>query len=197
MRLLIKLIVVLLPLAGFVWGVMELQTLMAEGRGMESIAWLLGALALLAAVEGLLFRYWLLPSFGEKLGERIYAGGYWPEDDPLLVLVERIRREKDAQLLPPLEKAVLADARRMRGWLEYAHVLQEVFNRHEEALQVLYRGAAKVRPVEDRPMLLCRAAHIAANELRDTARAQELYREAAQRYPRSTYGKLAASRLQP
>ncbi len=195
MRLLLKFVVVLLPLAGFVLLVFRMQEMLEAGERLQTLGWLLGALALLAIVEGLLFRFWLLPGFGEKLGERIYAGGYWPEDDPLLVLVERIRREKDPALLPQLEKAVLADARRMRGWQEMAHVLQDTFGRHEEALQLLRRGAGKVRPAEDRPMLLCRAAHIAATELRDPARAQALYREAAERYPRSTYGKLAASKL--
>ncbi len=195
MRLLLRLIVVLLPLAGFVWVVLELQRMLDEGQGLATISWLLGALAVLAVVEGLLFRFWLLPAFGAHLGERIYQGGYWPEDDPLLVLVERIRRDKDDKLLPKLEKAVLADARRARAWQEYAHVLQEVFAHHADALQVLCRGAEKVRPAEDRAMLLCRAAHIAAEELRDDRRAQELYREAAERYPRSSYGRLAATRL--
>ncbi len=195
MKLVFRIIVALIPLAGFVWVVMELQRLMAEGHPGHAFGWLFVALVALAVVEGVLVRFWVLPTFAQMLGERIYAGGYWPDADPLLVLVSRIRREKDETLLPQLEKAVLADAQRVRGWQEYAHVLQEVFGRHEEALLQLSRGATKVKPREDRPMLLCRAAHIASADLRDEARAQELYREAAERFPDTTYGELAASRL--
>ncbi len=192
---LFKFIVVLLPLAGFVWAVLRVRTLMDEGQGLLALACLLGALAALALVEGVIFKWWILPSVAGELGERVYAGGsYTPAEDALVVLVARIRQEKKRELLPELEKLVLADSRRTRGWQEYAHVLQDVFGDAPAALGVLRRGAACVRGKEDRAMLLCRAAYLAGDALRDAAQARELYSEAAQRYPRTVYGGFAAQR---
>ncbi len=193
---LFKLIVVLLPLSGFVWAVLQVRSLMEEGHGVLSIACLLGALGALVLIETLLFKFWLLPPLAGELGERVYAGGgYSPAEDALLVLVERIRREKDGSLLPELEHQVQADSRRVRGWQEYAHVLQDVFGDAPAALDVLRRGAASVRNREDCAMLLCRAAYLAADALRDNSLARELYGEAAERYPRTAYGKFAARKL--
>ncbi len=192
---LVKLIVVLLPLAGFACAVLQLRGLMDEGRGLFAILCLLGALAALALVETLLFRFWILPPLAGELGERVYSGGtYSPAEDALVVLTERIRQEKGLSLLPELEKLVLADARRTRGWQEYAHVLQDVFHDAPAALEVLRRGAVRVGGREDRAMLLCRAAYLAADALHDAELADALYREAAERYPRTTYGRFAAQR---
>ncbi len=193
---LVKLFVVLLPLAGFVLVVLQVRELMDEGQGLLALAWLLGALVGLAVLETAIFKFWILPPFAGELGERVYAGGgYTPAEDALLVFVERIRQEKAAELLPELEKRVLADARRARGWLEYAHVFQEVFGDTSAALDVLRKGVVRVRDKEERAMLLCRAAYLAMDALRDSTLARELYSEAAERYPRTAYGKLAANKL--
>ncbi len=193
----VKIFAVLLPIAAFAWVVFaKVRVLMDAGKGLTSIVWMLGALAALAVVETALFKWWILPSIAQQVGERVYAGGsYMPSEDRLLVLVERIRAEKDRELLPLLEKCVLADARRARGWQEYAHVLHEVFADAPAALAVLRRGAQRARGKEDRAMLLCRAAHLAADAMRDSALASELYQEAAERYPRTAYGKFAAGKL--
>ncbi len=192
----IRVVVVLLPLAGFVLAVLRVRSLMDEGRGLLSLAVLLAALVVLVLVELPLFKWWILPRFAGEIGERVYAGGdYSPAEDALLVLVERIRQEKDRNLLPELERQVLADARRTRGWQEYAHVLRDVFADAPAALAVLRRGAARVRGGEDRAMLLCRAAYLAVDALRDAALARQLYAEAAERYPHTAYGKLAADKL--
>ncbi len=188
-----KLIAVLLPLAGFVFAVLQVRALMDEGQGLQAIGLLLASLVGLALVEGLLFKWWILPPIAGELGERVYAGGsYTPSGDRLLVLVERIRQEKDRDLLPELEKLVLADARRARAWQEYAHVQSEVFADAPAALAVLRRGAERVRGKEDRAMLLCRAAYIARH---DSFLARELYEEAARKYPNTVYGKLARGKL--
>ncbi len=192
----IKLIAVLLPLAAFVLAVLYVRLLMDEGQGLLAIGLLLAALAALALLETLLFKFWILPPIATELGERVYAGGvYTPAEDALLVQVARIRELRDRSLLPALEKLVLGDSQRTRGWQEYAHVLHEVFADAPAALATLRRGAGSVRNKEERAMLLCRAAYLAADALQDRALASELYREAAQRYPRTTYGQFAARQL--
>ncbi len=193
-----RLIAVLLPLGAFVLAVLHVRGLMDAGERFASIVWLVGALVVLALVEGLLFKCWILPPIARELGERVYAGGtYSPAEDALLVLVERIRQEADRTLLPELERLVLADARRTRGWQEYARLLQDVFGDAPAALGTLRRGAEQVADKDDRAMLLCRAAYLASAALHDAALAEELYREAAGRYPRTAYGRFAAERLAP
>ncbi len=191
-----KVIVVLLPLAAFVGVVLQVRALMDEGQGLFSLLCLLGALAVLALVEGVIFKCWILPPVAGELSERVYAGGgYTPAEDALLCCVGRIREERQRELLPELERLVLADARRARAWQEYAHVLCEVFADAPAALGVLRRGVERVRDREDRAMLLCRAAYLAQDSLHDAALAQELYREAAQRFPRTSYGKFALGKV--
>ncbi len=191
-----KIIAVLLPLAVFVLAVLHVRGLMDEGERFVALVWFVSALVGLAVVEGLLFKCWILPPIARELGERVYAGGtYSPAEDALLMLVERIRQEKCRTLLPELERLVLADARRTRGWQEYAHVLQDIFEDAPAALAALRCGAEQVGGKEDRAMLLCRAAYLAGVSLHDAALADELYREAARRYPKSTYGRVAAERL--
>ncbi len=191
----LKFLAVSLPLAGFVWLVLWVRQLMDQGQGMLAAGCLLGGVAALALVEGLLFKFWILPAFAASVGERFYGGSYVPADDALVVLAERIRREKSRELLPELERRVRSDPRRVRGWLEYANVLHEVFADDKNALETLRLGAKKTRAAEDRAMLLCRAAHLASDALRDEPLSRKLYEEAATRYPSTTYGKLAASRL--
>ncbi len=196
-RFLAKAFVILLPVAGFAWVVgVQVRGLMDEGKGLLAIVWMLGALAVLAGIEAVLFKCWLLPRFAQGLGERLYAGGgYLAAEDPLQRLVERVREEKSRERLAELEKLVHADARRARAWQEYANVLNDVFHEAPAAVSTLREGAARVAGKEDRAMLLCRAAHMALEGMGDRALAQELYREAAGRYPRTAYGKFAAGKL--
>ncbi len=192
----LKWVAVLLPLAGFTWAAVEIRSLIDEGQGLRSLAWLLGSLAALAVVEGLLFKFWILPPIAHRLGERVYSGGsYTPAEDTLLVLAERIRKEKNRSLLAELEQLVRAESRRARAWQELAHAQHEVFGEAAAALATLRCGAERVRGKEDRAMLLCRAAYLAANSLNDAAQAQALYQEAAKRYPRTAYGQFAAQRI--
>ncbi len=193
---LVKVLAVLLPLAAFAWAALEMRGMMDRGQGLLPILCLLGGLALLALVEGLLFKFWILPPLAHTLGERVYAGGnYSPAQDRLLVLVEEVRQQKDRKLLAALEREVQAERRRARAWQELAHVQLECFGDAAAALEVLRRGAEQVPGREDRAMLLCRAAYLATNSLSDAEQARALYREAARRYPRTAYGRFAAGRI--
>ncbi len=196
MQRVFKFMAVLLPLAAFAWVTLHVRGMMDEGQGLQALAWMLGALVILALVEGVLFKCWILPPLAHRLGEQLYAGGsYAPAQDRLLVLAEQIRAGKDRSLLGELEAAVQAESRRARSWQELAHVQHEVFGDAAAALASLRRGVEQVRDCEDRAMLLCRAAYLAANSLGDAAQAQELYQEAARRYPRTAYGKFARARV--
>lgn len=188
-----RLLIVLLPVVCFAGLLLPVRILMGqEGQGSTAIALFLGGLALLALTEGLLFRFWLLPKLGESIGEKVYGGSYIPEEDALVCLVRKVRETRDADLLPTLRAIVEAHPRRVRGWLELARVQQDIFNDPRSALQTLLDGEHRIRDKEECAMLLVRAAQLCENSLHDPAAAREHYAAAAERYPRTVYGKRAA-----
>lgn len=187
-----RLLVVLLPVACFAGLLVPVRILMGqEGQGSTAIALFLGGLALLALTEGLLFRFWLLPKIGESIGEKVYGGSYVPEEDALVCLIDKVRETRDRDLLPALRAMVEAQPRRVRGWLELARVQQDIFNDPRSALESLLEGERRIRDKEERAMLLVRAAQLCEGPLKNPAAAQEHYAAAAERYPRTVYGKKA------
>lgn len=190
-----KVLVVLLPVGAFALALQPVQKLMFGGETTQGIILLLVALVLLAVVEGLLFRYWVLPGWGEKMAERLYAGSYTPENDALARLVERLVSEKDTALLPELRALVLRQPRRLRGWLELARLQQELQHDAAASVATLEEAATAVREPEDAAMLLYRAGTLCESALQNMARAREIWQRAADVYPTTVYGAKAAARL--
>ena len=190
-----KVLVVLLPVGAFALALQPVQKLMFGGETTQGIILLLVALVLLAVVEGLLFRYWVLPGWGEKMAERLYAGSYTPENDALARLVERLVSEKDTALLPELRALVLRQPRRLRGWLELARLQQELQHDAAASVATLEEAATAVREPEDAAMLLYRAGSMCESALQNSARAREIWQRAADIYPATVYGAKAAARL--
>lgn len=191
-----RLCVVLLPVACFALLLLPVRELMGqEGQGPQAIGLFLGGLGALALAEGLLFRYWLLPRFGAAIGERVYGGSYLPAEDALVCLVARVREERDRALLPELERMVRRQSGRLRGWLELARVQQDIFNDARAAADIMREGAAHVSGKEDRALLLVRAAQLCEGVLHAPDEARALYAEAAERYPRTVYGRRAEAHL--
>lgn len=190
-----KVLVVLLPVGAFALALQPVQKLMFGGETTQGIILLLVALVLLAVVEGLLFRYWVLPGWGEKMAERLYAGSYTPENDALARLVERLVNEKDTALLPELRALVLRQPRRLRGWLELARLQQELQHDAAASVATLEEAATAVREPEDAAMLLYRAGTLCESALLNMARAREIWQRAADVYPTTVYGAKAAARL--
>lgn len=196
LRRLFQLLVLLLPPGLFALALQPVQALMFGGQAARGIGLLLVALAVLAVLEALLFRYWVLPGWGDKLAERLYAGSYTPENDALAQLVSRMLHEKDAAAMPQLRHLVLSQPRRLRGWLELARLEQELRNDAAAALAALEQGAAAVHGPEDAAMLLYRAGSLCEQSLHDTTRARDFWQRAATRYPSTVYGARSAARLE-
>lgn len=166
----------------------------SEDKGVLGIIVFLADLGGLTLTETLLFRYWLLPRLGEAVGERVYGGSYVPEEDALVRLTARIRETRERELLPELRALVLAQPHRMRGWTELAHVYQDLFDDPRAALEILVEAETRVRDKEERAMLLVRAAQLCESALHDKDAAQQYYDRAAERFPRTVYGKQAAAK---
>lgn len=194
LRFLLKTAVILLPLIPFALGTQLIVDWMSRGETLNGILLLLGSLAALALTEGIIFRFWILPSWGQSLSERLYGGSYFPEEDELARLAAHIRRTEDISLLPNLQKLVLNQRKRARGWLELSRLQQDVAHDYEAALQSLLKGANSVSDTEERAMFLYRAGALAANKLQSPSRAHEYFSLAAEQFPRTTYGKHAAAR---
>lgn len=192
---LFQLVAVVCPVGLFVLALVPVQQRMYGGHGTEGILLLVGALALLAVVEGLLFRYWILPSWSEKLAERLYAGSYLPDEDVLARLVDCIEREKNAALMPELERLVLQQRWRLRGWLELARLQQELQHDATSALASLEKATHYIKEPEDAALLLFRAAQLSEKALHDDAACRQWLQRAVDAYPDTVYGRRAAARL--
>ena len=199
MHVVLRALAVLLPVALFVLWVISLEDEYAAAHGGREIIVVvlkaLGALVVLVALLAVMLRRWLLPLFGHKVSEALYAGTYLPGEDPLVVLVARIADEADATLLPELEALVMSDAGRLRGWQELARLLLEVFQDAKASRDTLLRGAEHVRGKEDKALLLYRAGRLSESRLNDASTARHCFEQAAARFPKTVYGRLAAQHL--
>lgn len=192
LRRFFQLVVALVPLALFAVALQPVQQRLYGGHATQGILLLLAALALLAVLEGLIFRYWILPGWGEKVAERLYAGSYLPENDALAQLVEHIEHSKDAAALEQLRQLVLQQPRRLRGWLELARLQQELLQDDgAAALATLEQAASAMRAPEDAALLLYRAARLCEKKLHDSAAATRLLQRAATQFPDTVYGRKA------
>ena len=185
----------LLPLALFALGMLYVDALFTAGEGLKGICWLIVMLALLALVEGIFLRRVLIPLWGEKMAERIYAGSYVPDDDTLVQLADKVRETRDGSLLARLEKEVRGQGWRYRGWMELASIQRDVFSNPAAACSALQEGAGTVEDPQDAAMLLYRAAHVADTAMHDPSLAQSLRRKAAADFPDTVYGRKAAAEL--
>lgn len=194
LRILFRLGIISLPLVALIfWLLGPVQHHIARGS-LTGIAYMLLGIAVFALAEGVLFKFWLLPILAQFVSERLYAGSYLPENDPLAQLISEITRHHRPDLLPELEKLVQADPRRVRGWLELARLQETLLNNPAEASSTLLKGADAVHNQEDAALLMWRA--ITLNE-RHTSRAHlapPLISELTRRYPNTNYGRLAAKR---
>ena len=195
LRRLFQLVAVACPIGLFVLALEPVQQRMYGGHGTQGILLLVGALALLALVEGLLFRCWILPSWSEKLAERLYAGSYLPEEDTLARLIDCIEREKNAALIPELERLVQQQRWRLRGWLELARLQLELQRDAASALASLEKATRYIKDPEDSALLLFRAAQLCEKALHDDAASRQWLQRAVDAHPDTVYGRRAAARL--
>lgn len=193
-RRLCQLIVGLIPLYVFLgWALFFVQPQL-EKHTLRALAMLLGGLAVMAIVQGVVFRRWLLPLWAQAISERLYAGSYLPQDDPIASLAATIFSQHRADLIPELEKLVLADPSRTRAWFELARALEMEAHDIPRAAHVLQHGAASVRHNADRAMLLWRAATLLQKEEVHRKEAKDLLARVANEFPNTAYGHLAATR---
>lgn len=190
-----QLLAVLAPVGAFALALQPVEARLYGGHATQGILLLLAALAALTLVETLLFRYWILPGWSERMAQRLYAGSYLPEDDELAVLIDRIETEKDVALMPCLEQLVRRQKWRLRGWLELARLQQELQHDAPAALHTLEEAVARVRGAEDVAMLMYRASQLCEKSLRDPSAAEQWLLRLAAQYPASVYGRKALERL--
>lgn len=195
MRRFLSVIAVLLPLLAFVAAILEVRQLFDQGRGILGLMLMLGSLIVFAFIEGLILRFWLLPAWGNAVSECVYGGSYTPDQDAIVSLAARIRREHNRALLPDLERLVRLDPTRARGWMEWFSLLHEESRDDKGALEALLEGVRCVRDKEDKAMFLYRAARFCEQQLNNPSRAKDLYTEATQRFPRTSYGRQARAKL--
>jgi len=184
----------LLPVVLFVAVLLKVRDFFDAGDARTGLLVALGAVVVLTIWMTVLIRCSVLPAVGQAIGERVYGGSYLPDEDPLVVLATRIRREHESSLLPEFEALVRREPFRARAWTELASLRGDEFGDFRGAREALMRGAEMVEEAEDRAFLLYRAAGVCERRLGDAAGARELYNRAAECYPATAYGRKAAQK---
>ncbi len=186
-----QLVVALVPLYAFAIGMCFWWFGLVETVS-EWIVTLLIGILLLAVIEGAIFRMWLLPSWAQALSERFYGGDYFPADDPIVSLAQQIINEHRTDRIPELEKLARSDSSRTRAWMELARVAEVELKDPQKAAEYMMTGARKVSRKEDAAMLMWRAVTLLRRDDKTKARAEEICCDIISRYPKTTYGRLAA-----
>ena len=184
----------LLPVVLFVAVLLKVRDFFDVGDVRTGLLVALGAVVVLTIWMTVLIRCSVLPAVGQAIGERVYGGSYLPDEDPLVVLASRIRREHALHLMPEFETLVHRESFRARAWTELASLRDEEFDDSRGAVDALTRGAEIVPEAEDRAFLLYKAARVCERRLRDAAGARELYNQVSSRFPATAYGRKAAQK---
>lgn len=202
LRFFARLLLALAPLGAYIgWVRYAVLGKLARGETLEMLLMLLAGLAALAVVEGLLFKFYLLPAWAHALSERLYGGHYFPEDDPLAQLTRRMEAAPHPDLIPQLTRLAEADPCRVRVWLELARFLEP--QSPAEAARCLLRGAELIAAhkrfsrsaKEDAALLLWRAAVLLRKHSELAPQASPILTRLRQLYPATAYGKLARKSL--
>lgn len=99
MRILLRTLFLLLPLALFSGGLCWVYTGNTGLSTAESILAVLAGAVILVSWEVRMLRQWALPALGDILARFLYSGHYCTADDELAQLVQRITAEQDPTLL--------------------------------------------------------------------------------------------------
>lgn len=193
----LQLILLLTPISAFTaWLLGPVQQQLHQGRLLTGILYMLGGLAVLALVEGLLLKFYMLPRWARTISERLYAGNYIPDDDPLVRLVHSIVVDHHLERIPELERLAQADPRRVRTWQELASIYETLLRQPATAVDALLRGATAVKNPEDAAMLMWRAVSLCKRHPELAEQAPTLRQQLIEQYPHSVYGKLARQTAQ-
>lgn len=192
-KFILQLLTLLTPFGAFVWWVQgPVQHKLNTGdQPLHGILLLLAGILILVTIETLLLKFWLIPQWAYSLSERFIAGNYFPENDRLDTLARRITTEHRPDLIPELAQLTAADAKRVHGWLTLARIVTDIQHTPLQAADYLLQGARAVKSPEDTALLLWRAAKLYQKTPEHAHKATPLYSELIERYPTTTYGRLA------
>ncbi len=192
-RFFFQILAAFIPLCLFsAWVIFFVRPLFDANKEMKALGWVGIGLAVVVLLEGLLLKFWLLPSWARSMSMRFYAGSYLPEDDPIASLASLIREKNRVDLIPQLDHLVEKDPTRARAWLDLASVHEWVEHDLPAAAEALLRGAKVVGNDQDAAMLLWRAACVMRKTDSSRQEADAICTELIERFPDTSYGKLAA-----
>lgn len=147
-----------------------------------------------AGIFALVCIKWLLPRLSDAIVNFFYGDGYTSSDDVVVRLAAQIRQTHSEKDLILLKRYAEENPHFLRAQTEYASVLKDVFCRPHEAANVYETAAARLRNKQDKALFLYRAACL-FDGCSQTENAHRLWRETAELYPETVYGKEAARRM--
>lgn len=144
----------------------------------------------------IIFKNRVLPSISAGLLNWLTGNNssYSPEDDELVQILNQLGPSPQREDLALLDAHCQRQPKRLRNWMEYAHLLRHHFRDHEAAIELLLRAYKQVAEDEDKALILYRIAGIYEQELKQKEQASHYYSETARLYPYCSYGKLATNK---
>lgn len=120
------------------------------------------------------------------------------DEDVLVQAAQEFKNQRDIQSLrQTLRRYTDENPKLLRAWLlRVSFLCDEPLNEYNEAIETLKEGiVASGWRKEDKAMFLFKIGHIYDLHLKNASKAATYYAEAAQLYPRTSYGKRAVEKL--
>lgn len=157
---------------------------------------ILAGVIVLSIIAFIFFKIKILPHLSAKLTNLLTGQDdvFSAEDDELHHVLQGIEESDNPKDLSELDLLCQRRGARLRHWTEYANLLRTRCRDSKAAIEVMQRAIRAVPSDEDKALLLYRIAGIYEQDLDDKASAQAHYEQAAEQYPRCSYGKMAKKR---
>lgn len=186
-RTFIRLLLVLLPLGLFAF--------LAQAIPLSPLQSLVVLIPVIAFEVWLVIKY-LLPVMGDLVTKTLYSSNITTDEEVLVDAARRMLNSGDPQgALELLERYRKENPGLVRSWLMESSLLNDM-RRYADSVEVLQEGLESRRwRKEDRALFLYKIGVIYDSQLNNPDKARKYWKEAADRYPNTAYGRSALDKL--
>ena len=186
-RMFIRLLLVLLPLGLFIS--------LSQAIPLSPLQSLLVLIPVIAFEVWLVIKH-LLPVMGDLLAKTLYSSHITTDEEVLVEASRRMLNSGDPQgALELLERYRQKNPGLVRSWLMESSLLNDM-HRYADSVEVLQKGLKYGRwSKENRALFLYKIGAVYDSQLNNPAKARKYWKEAADKYPHTAYGRSALDRL--
>ncbi len=156
----------------------------------------MGLMIPVVAYEAWLIFKRLLPGMGDLVTKTLYSANITTDEETVLQDARRLLAAGNAQgALNMLEEYRNANRKMVRAWLMESGMLNDL-HRYSDSVKLLESGLKSRRwRKEDRALFLYKIGAVYDSYLGDPHQARQYWQRAADKYPRTAYGRAAWEKL--